>query len=176
MQKNCSNRIRWMQVIDYLQVSISLICSYSIRNSFQIIECQIANLRTFSSYGVRSEWLQNIFFLSQSQLSQLKWFDVPTTTYYFRLAYLWRASKGLFPEIYMSSKAEYTHVKEYIRGQVNETLRVWAKYSTPDTLILPYSLCQDTGTDFFSKVRPSSCGHCTLLLLPPVLSDNFLVL
>ena len=73
--------------------------------------------------------------------------------YCFRLAYLWRASKGLFPEIYMSSKAKYTPVKEYIRGQVNETLRVWAKYSTPDTLILPYSLCQDTGTDFFSKVR-----------------------
>ena len=70
-----------------------------------------------------------------------------------RLAYLWRASRGLFPRIYMQDKSPYPSVKEYIRGQVNETLKVWAKYSTPDTLILPYSLCQDNGTNFFSKVK-----------------------
>lgn len=66
------------------------------------------------------------------------------------LAYLWRASRGLFPRIYMQDTAPYSQVKKDIHGQVKETLRVWAKYSSPDTLILPYSLCQDNATNFFS--------------------------
>ncbi|KAK7108332.1 hyaluronidase conohyal-P1-like [Littorina saxatilis] len=66
------------------------------------------------------------------------------------LAYLWRASRGLFPEIYMSSKTPYATVEKNIQGTVNETLRVWAKFCTPNTLILPYSLCQDSAKDFFS--------------------------
>ncbi|KAL8559471.1 hypothetical protein ACOMHN_037135 [Nucella lapillus] len=66
------------------------------------------------------------------------------------LAYLWRASRGLFPRIYMNPASPFPSTKSYIQGQVKETLRLWAKFSAPDTLILPYSLCQTSGTNFFS--------------------------
>lgn len=52
----------------------------------------------------------------------------------------------------MSDEAAYLPVEKYIQGTVNETLRVWAKYSEPGTLILPYTLCQENGTNFFSEV------------------------
>lgn len=68
-----------------------------------------------------------------------------------RLSYMWENSRGLYPRIYMSDTAMYLPTEEYIRGTVNETLRVWAKFSQPDTLILPYSLCSNGGTSFFSK-------------------------
>lgn len=66
------------------------------------------------------------------------------------LYYMWGKSRALLPEIYMYNSEEYEHVKTYIKGQVNETLRVYAKFSSPDTLILPYTLCNNNGTDYFS--------------------------
>nr|KAG5711140.1 hypothetical protein BaRGS_004784 [Batillaria attramentaria] len=69
-----------------------------------------------------------------------------------KLSYMWKLSRGLFPRIYMDDKAKYVPTKNYIRNTVNETLRVWAKYSHPDTLILPYSLCNSGGKSFFSEL------------------------
>ncbi|XP_076444945.1 hyaluronidase conohyal-P1-like [Babylonia areolata] len=66
------------------------------------------------------------------------------------LAYLWRASRGLFPRIYMQDSTPFSQGKKEVYGQVKEALHVWAKFSSPDTLILPYSLCQNNGTNFFS--------------------------
>ncbi|XP_067658430.1 hyaluronidase A-like [Haliotis asinina] len=67
------------------------------------------------------------------------------------MGWLFSTSTGLYPRIYTNRKTPMHSRYLYVRQTVNETLRVQAKWSGLNTPIMPYSLGQDNGTDFFKK-------------------------
>ncbi|ESO84657.1 hypothetical protein LOTGIDRAFT_95501, partial [Lottia gigantea] len=70
-----------------------------------------------------------------------------------QLGWLWQESTGLYPRIYSSISTPPDARRTTITSIVNETVRVKAKYSPPNTPILPYTLVQNGGTYLFNEVR-----------------------
>ncbi|XP_046546219.1 hyaluronidase B-like [Haliotis rubra] len=67
------------------------------------------------------------------------------------MGWLFSTNTGLFPRIYTNRNTPMHSRYLYVRQTVNETLRVQAKWSGLNTPIMPYTLSQDNGTDFFQK-------------------------
>ncbi|XP_041378262.1 hyaluronidase A-like isoform X1 [Gigantopelta aegis] len=58
------------------------------------------------------------------------------------IGWLFKTSAGLFPRIYTNPITPSKPRVEYVRQQINETLRVQAKFNELYRPIMPYSMCQ----------------------------------
>ncbi|XP_071111832.1 hyaluronidase A-like [Haliotis cracherodii] len=67
------------------------------------------------------------------------------------MGWLFSTNTGLFPRIYTNRNTPIHNRYLYVRQTVNETLRVQVKWAGLNTPIMPYTLSQDNGTDFFQK-------------------------
>ncbi|XP_041377791.1 hyaluronidase A-like [Gigantopelta aegis] len=65
-----------------------------------------------------------------------------TSTANDEIGWLFKNSMGLFPRIYTNPNTPLKPRAEFVRQQVNETLRVQAKFNELYRPIMPYSMCQ----------------------------------
>ncbi|CAG5129858.1 unnamed protein product [Candidula unifasciata] len=94
--------------------------------------------------------------------------NTSTVTINNRMSWIYNISTGLYPSIYFprgSSAGGRVH------NIIHETLRVKATWTPPDTVILPYSLCQDDAYDVFSEtdlshsiLQPAEMGSSGVVL------------
>ncbi|KAK6190797.1 hypothetical protein SNE40_002585 [Patella caerulea] len=67
------------------------------------------------------------------------------------LSWLWELSTAVYPRIYTAVGEKINPRQKGVEHVVNETLRMKAKYMSPGTMILPYTLVQNGGTYFFDE-------------------------
>ncbi|KAK7503232.1 hypothetical protein BaRGS_00005497 [Batillaria attramentaria] len=70
-----------------------------------------------------------------------------------RMSWLWHQSTGLYPSIYLRhpDKQPVDSMAAWVTSVVKESVRIQAKFTQPNTPIVPFSLIQNNPFDFFNK-------------------------